>query len=76
MNKFTAFSFVLQGYPGWTVFPDYSNPICTEWWTEEFSEFHKTLEFDGVWIVSCYSRIKILLETDIPSFEINFDPDL
>uniref|UniRef100_A0A3Q2LHS8 Maltase n=1 Tax=Equus caballus TaxID=9796 RepID=A0A3Q2LHS8_HORSE len=45
-----------QGYPGWTVFPDYSNPICTEWWTEEFSEFHKTLEFDGVWIVSCYSR--------------------
>ncbi|XP_046524917.1 probable maltase-glucoamylase 2 [Equus quagga] len=39
-----------QGYPGWTVFPDYSNPICTEWWTEEFSEFHKTLEFDGVWI--------------------------
>ncbi|XP_045876122.1 putative maltase-glucoamylase-like protein FLJ16351 isoform X2 [Meles meles] len=39
-----------QGYPGWTVFPDYSNPICTQWWTEQFSEFHKTLEFDGVWI--------------------------
>nr|XP_025710613.1 putative maltase-glucoamylase-like protein FLJ16351 [Callorhinus ursinus] len=39
-----------QGYPGWTVFPDYSNPTCTQWWTEQFSEFHKTLEFDGVWI--------------------------
>ncbi|XP_044102676.1 probable maltase-glucoamylase 2 [Neovison vison] len=39
-----------QGYPGWTVFPDYSNPTCTQWWTEQFSEFHKTLKFDGVWI--------------------------
>ncbi|XP_074171362.1 putative maltase-glucoamylase 2 [Rhinolophus sinicus] len=32
------------------VFPDYTNPVCTEWWTEEFKMFHKTLEFDGVWI--------------------------
>ncbi|XP_044919019.1 probable maltase-glucoamylase 2 [Mustela putorius furo] len=39
-----------QGYPGRTVFPDYSNPTCTQWWTEQFSEFHKTLKFDGVWI--------------------------
>nr|XP_045367131.1 putative maltase-glucoamylase-like protein FLJ16351 [Camelus bactrianus] len=39
-----------QGYPGWTVFPDFSNPDCTEWWGEQLSEFHKTLEFDGVWI--------------------------
>ncbi|XP_047550341.1 probable maltase-glucoamylase 2 [Lutra lutra] len=39
-----------QGYPGGTVFPDYSNPTCTQWWTEQFSEFHKTLKFDGVWI--------------------------
>ncbi|XP_057588529.1 probable maltase-glucoamylase 2 [Hippopotamus amphibius kiboko] len=39
-----------QGYPGWTVFPDFTHPLCTEWWTEQFSEFYKTLEFDGVWI--------------------------
>ncbi|XP_040499843.1 probable maltase-glucoamylase 2 [Ursus maritimus] len=39
-----------QGYPGWTVFPDYSNPTCTQWWKEQLSEFHQTLEFDGVWI--------------------------
>ncbi|XP_058387661.1 maltase-glucoamylase isoform X2 [Diceros bicornis minor] len=39
-----------QGYPGWTVFPDYSNPACTQWWIEQFNEFHETLEFDGVWI--------------------------
>ncbi|KAM5206069.1 putative maltase-glucoamylase 2 [Hipposideros larvatus] len=39
-----------QGYPGKSVFPDYSNPACTEWWTNEFQEFHKNLSFDGVWI--------------------------
>ncbi|KAF6276142.1 putative maltase-glucoamylase 2 (putative) [Rhinolophus ferrumequinum] len=32
------------------VFPDFMNPVCTQWWTEEFKMFHKTLEFDGVWI--------------------------
>nr|XP_025837997.1 putative maltase-glucoamylase-like protein FLJ16351 [Vulpes vulpes] len=43
--------FVLgKGYPGWTVFPDYSNPTCVEWWREQFSAFHKILQFDGVWI--------------------------
>ncbi|KAM9076996.1 LOW QUALITY PROTEIN: putative maltase-glucoamylase 2 [Megaptera novaeangliae] len=39
-----------QGYPGWTVFPDFTNPVCTEWWREQFSEFYKALELDGVWI--------------------------
>uniref|UniRef100_F1SRR8 Maltase-glucoamylase 2 (putative) n=1 Tax=Sus scrofa TaxID=9823 RepID=F1SRR8_PIG len=39
-----------QGYPGWTVFPDFSNPACTEWWKDQFVEFNSTLEFDGVWI--------------------------
>ncbi|XP_015428145.1 PREDICTED: LOW QUALITY PROTEIN: putative maltase-glucoamylase-like protein FLJ16351 [Myotis davidii] len=39
-----------QGYPGKIVFPAYDNPFCTQWWTEELQEFHKTLEFDGVWL--------------------------
>ncbi|XP_036086678.1 probable maltase-glucoamylase 2 isoform X5 [Rousettus aegyptiacus] len=39
-----------QGYPGWTVFPDFSNPDGIQWWREQFQEFYKTLEFDGVWI--------------------------
>ncbi|XP_053512591.1 maltase-glucoamylase isoform X2 [Artibeus jamaicensis] len=39
-----------QGYPGWTVFPDYTNPVCTQWWTEEFQRFNTCLKFDGVWI--------------------------
>uniref|UniRef100_A0A8C5VH14 Maltase n=1 Tax=Microcebus murinus TaxID=30608 RepID=A0A8C5VH14_MICMU len=44
-----------KGYPGETVFPDYSNPKCTQWWADQFTKFHKYLEFDGVWIVSYYS---------------------
>uniref|UniRef100_A0A8D2BBR7 Maltase n=1 Tax=Sciurus vulgaris TaxID=55149 RepID=A0A8D2BBR7_SCIVU len=43
-----------EGYPGPTVFPDFSNPVCKEWWIEEFTEFHERLDFDGVWIVSYY----------------------
>ncbi|XP_054420203.1 probable maltase-glucoamylase 2 [Pteronotus mesoamericanus] len=39
-----------QGYPGRTVFPDYTNPICTQWWAQEFQKFNASLEFDGVWI--------------------------
>ncbi|XP_043319841.1 maltase-glucoamylase, intestinal isoform X1 [Cervus canadensis] len=39
-----------QAYPGWTVFPDFTNSDGTKWWKEQFSEFYKTLEFDGVWI--------------------------
>ncbi|KAM9216330.1 putative maltase-glucoamylase 2 [Dugong dugon] len=39
-----------HGYPGWTIFPDFSNPVTSPWWTEQFEEFHNTLEFDGVWI--------------------------
>ncbi|XP_053464708.1 putative maltase-glucoamylase-like protein FLJ16351 [Nycticebus coucang] len=39
-----------EGYPGLTVFPDFSNPECTQWWTGQFAEFHDYLEFDGVWI--------------------------
>uniref|UniRef100_A0A8C8YTY1 Maltase n=1 Tax=Prolemur simus TaxID=1328070 RepID=A0A8C8YTY1_PROSS len=44
-----------EGYPGQTVFPDYSNPACTQWWADQFAKFHTNLEFDGVWIVSYYS---------------------
>ncbi|KAL0618381.1 putative maltase-glucoamylase 2 [Plecturocebus cupreus] len=43
-------SAVGEGYPGPTVFPDYSNPACTEWWIDQLVNFHNRLEFDGVWI--------------------------
>uniref|UniRef100_A0A673T1Y8 Maltase n=1 Tax=Suricata suricatta TaxID=37032 RepID=A0A673T1Y8_SURSU len=45
-----------QGYPGSVVFPDFSNPVCIQWWKEQLIGFNQNLSFDGVWIVSCYSR--------------------
>ncbi|XP_048193679.1 probable maltase-glucoamylase 2 [Perognathus longimembris pacificus] len=39
-----------EGYPGDSVFPDFSNPASTEWWADQFKEFHDQLNFDGVWI--------------------------
>ncbi|ELW68867.1 Maltase-glucoamylase, intestinal [Tupaia chinensis] len=39
-----------EGYPGPTVFPDYSNDECIQWWKEELTKFHTELAFDGVWI--------------------------
>ncbi|XP_030741124.1 putative maltase-glucoamylase-like protein FLJ16351 [Echinops telfairi] len=39
-----------KGYPGSTVFPDFSNPASSLWWTQQFTEFHESLAFDGVWI--------------------------
>ncbi|XP_012576239.1 PREDICTED: maltase-glucoamylase, intestinal [Condylura cristata] len=39
-----------QVWPGKSVFPDYTNPICTAWWKEEFERFHKQVNFDGIWI--------------------------
>ncbi|XP_072820413.1 maltase-glucoamylase isoform X1 [Vicugna pacos] len=37
-------------WPGKTVFPDYTNPQCTAWWTNEFELFHNQVEFNGIWI--------------------------
>ncbi|XP_049750058.1 maltase-glucoamylase [Elephas maximus indicus] len=37
-------------WPGKTVFPDYTNPKCADWWANEFQLFHNQVEFDGIWI--------------------------
>uniref|UniRef100_F7BGL5 Maltase-glucoamylase n=1 Tax=Monodelphis domestica TaxID=13616 RepID=F7BGL5_MONDO len=37
-------------WPGQTVFPDYTNPKCAQWWAEEFRLFYRELKFDGIWI--------------------------
>ncbi|KAG8523335.1 Maltase-glucoamylase, intestinal, partial [Galemys pyrenaicus] len=37
-------------WPGKSVFPDYTNPVCTEWWKKEFELFHNQVNFDGIWI--------------------------
>ncbi|XP_029818190.1 sucrase-isomaltase, intestinal [Manacus vitellinus] len=37
-------------WPGETVFPDFTNPECTNWWVEECRLFYDTVPYDGIWI--------------------------
>lgn len=32
-----------------TVFPDFTHPNATRYWTEQYAKFHQTVAFDGVW---------------------------
>ncbi|KAM5303222.1 putative maltase-glucoamylase 2 [Glossophaga mutica] len=68
--------FVLgQGYPGWTVFPDYTNPVCTQWWTEEVQKFHRILKFDGVWIeLDEVSNLLPASDLSCEANQLNFPP--
>nr|XP_026694311.1 LOW QUALITY PROTEIN: lysosomal alpha-glucosidase-like [Ciona intestinalis] len=36
--------------PGQCAFPDYTNPDTETWWTDQCVDFHKTINFDGLWI--------------------------
>ncbi|KAI2798523.1 hypothetical protein BLOT_012805 [Blomia tropicalis] len=33
-----------------TVWPDFTHPNATKYWTRQFAEYHKTIQFDGAWI--------------------------
>ncbi|XP_052438648.1 sucrase-isomaltase, intestinal-like [Carassius gibelio] len=37
-------------WPGETVFPDYTNQACIDWWVDEISRFHKQVKHDALWI--------------------------
>uniref|UniRef100_A0A3Q2X166 P-type domain-containing protein n=1 Tax=Haplochromis burtoni TaxID=8153 RepID=A0A3Q2X166_HAPBU len=39
-------------WPGETVFPDYTNPNCIDWWVDEYERFSKEVKHDALWIVS------------------------
>nr|XP_031359537.1 lysosomal alpha-glucosidase [Lonchura striata domestica] len=36
--------------PGYSVFPDFTNPRAVEWWTTLCLEFKDVLDYDGIWI--------------------------
>ncbi|XP_019482550.1 PREDICTED: sucrase-isomaltase, intestinal-like, partial [Hipposideros armiger] len=38
-------------WPGLTVYPDFTNPNCIDWWANECSIFHQEVKYDGLWIV-------------------------
>uniref|UniRef100_A0A8D0H5K9 P-type domain-containing protein n=1 Tax=Sphenodon punctatus TaxID=8508 RepID=A0A8D0H5K9_SPHPU len=37
-------------WPGLTVFPDFTNPICSTWWADECKIFFDQVKYDGIWI--------------------------
>lgn len=43
---------VLYGkvWPGFSAFPDWSNPATTDWWTSSMKDFHNKIAFDGIWL--------------------------
>lgn len=41
-----------QVWPGFTAFPDFSNPDTHQWWLENLQHFYSHVPFDGLWIVS------------------------
>uniref|UniRef100_G1QQE1 Maltase-glucoamylase 2 (putative) n=1 Tax=Nomascus leucogenys TaxID=61853 RepID=G1QQE1_NOMLE len=66
-----------EGYPGPTVFPDYTNPVCTEWWIDQVAKFHDRLEFDGVWIeMNEVSSLLQASDNQCESNNLNFPPFL
>lgn len=47
-----SLSLLSQVWPGETVFPDYTNDACIEWWVDEILRFHEEVDHDAIWIVS------------------------
>ncbi|XP_054254871.1 sucrase-isomaltase, intestinal-like [Indicator indicator] len=37
-------------WPGLTVFPDFTNPECSDWWLQECKIFYDQVPYDGLWI--------------------------
>lgn len=46
--------------PGPAAFPDFFKNATTQWWIDELKEFHKTLNYDAIWIVSLHFVIRIV----------------
>ena len=41
-------------WPGSTVFPDFTNPNTSKWWTKMAAKYYKDVKFDGLWIVCTF----------------------
>ena len=54
-NIYTLSCFIipLQAWPDDNVyFPDYWSPSAQAWWYQECLDHHKTIAYDGLWLVS------------------------
>ncbi|ELK15857.1 Sucrase-isomaltase, intestinal [Pteropus alecto] len=41
---------IILVWPGLTVYPDFTNPKCIDWWANECSIFYQEVKYDGLWI--------------------------
>ncbi|XP_054162207.1 lysosomal alpha-glucosidase-like [Oppia nitens] len=48
-NTNTTFVGHVWNKSGYTVFPDFTNPKATDYWTKQFRQFHKIAPIDGAW---------------------------
>lgn len=42
--------FIGKVWPGTTVYPDFSHPAATSYWTRQFRRLYDIIKYDGVWI--------------------------
>jgi alpha-glucosidase (family GH31 glycosyl hydrolase) len=58
-------------WPGFTFFPDFTNPATPDYWYSQLAAFHAKIPFDGIWIdmneVANFCDGNCLVEPPIPS---------
>ncbi|XP_012663563.1 sucrase-isomaltase, intestinal [Otolemur garnettii] len=51
VNESDGFTPIIgEVWPGLTVYPDFTNPTCIDWWANECSIFYQGVKYDGLWI--------------------------
>ncbi|XP_071477569.1 maltase-glucoamylase-like, partial [Diadema antillarum] len=50
LNSAGTAPIVGEVWPGDSVYPDFTNPDCLEWWTRLCEEFHEEIAYDALWI--------------------------
>lgn len=57
------------------VFPDFTNPLCQEYWSQMLSYFHQSIQFDGLWLdLNEPSSLYIGSESGCPSSSFEKPP--
>ena len=49
-SNYTKKPLIGKVWPGKTVFPDFFDPKVDEFWTKGLKDYHKIIQFDGIWL--------------------------
>jgi alpha-glucosidase (family GH31 glycosyl hydrolase) len=49
-SNYTKEALIGKVWPGKTVFPDFFNPKIDQFWKKGLEDYHKLVEFDGIWL--------------------------